>query len=76
MLCSPKYRSGIYPHNAAQRAVVEEIINAIDGGSGKVMTEIVDAVDFFDGEEYHQQYLMKGGQSAKKEAKETIRCYG
>ena len=55
---------------------MEEIINAIDGGSGKVMTEIVDAVDFFDGEEYHQQYLMKGGQSAKKEAKETIRCYG
>ena len=27
-------------------------------------------------EEYHQQYLKKGGQSAKKKETETIRCYG
>ena len=27
-------------------------------------------------EDYHQQYLQKGGQSAKKDAAETIRCYG
>jgi hypothetical protein len=27
-------------------------------------------------QDYHQQYLEKGGQVAKKEAKETIRCYG
>lgn len=74
--CGTQYRSGIYPHDASQRAVAEAVIGAIDGGSGKVMTEIEDAKDFFDGEEYHQQYLMKGGQSAKKEAKETIRCYG
>ena len=27
-------------------------------------------------EEYHQQYLMKGGQSARKGSVESIRCYG
>ena len=74
--CGTQYRSGIYPHDAAQRAVAEAVLEAIDGGSEKVMTEVVDAKDFFNGEDYHQQYLMKGGQSAKKEAKETIRCYG
>lgn len=25
---------------------------------------------------YHQQYLLKGGQSARKEDKSVIRCYG
>ena len=42
----------------------------------EVKTEIKPAMEWWDGEEYHQQYLQKGGQSAKKEAAETIRCYG
>ncbi|GMH52579.1 hypothetical protein TL16_g01258, partial [Triparma laevis f. inornata] len=68
-----QYRSGIYPHTAEQKSTALEVISAI---GGDVKTEVVDAVDFFDGEPYHQQYLMKGGQSAKKTATETIRCYG
>ena len=68
-----QYRSGIYPHNEEQKKTALEVIEAI---GGDVKTEVVDATDFFDGEPYHQQYLMKGGQSAKKDSKETIRCYG
>ena len=39
-------------------------------------TEVATAATFWDGEEYHMQYLMKGGQDASKGAEETIRCYG
>lgn len=35
-----------------------------------------EGVPFYLAEEYHQQYLEKGGQSAAKDATETIRCYG
>ena len=31
---------------------------------------------FWPAEEYHQQYLEKGGQSARKKETEPIRCYG
>ena len=40
------------------------------------LEEIKPATKWYDAEEYHQQYLQKGGQSAKKTASETIRCYG
>ena len=41
-----------------------------------VKTEVEDVARFWDAEDYHQQYLQKGGQDASKDAKETIRCYG
>ena len=31
---------------------------------------------FFDAEQYHQDYLFKGGQSREKGDASTIRCYG
>ena len=40
------------------------------------MTEIETAATFWPAEVYHQQYLEKGGQSAKKSDGSTIRCYG
>ncbi|GMI30243.1 hypothetical protein TrRE_jg78 [Triparma retinervis] len=67
-----QYRHGIYPHDPSQLAVAAAKVGEIP----ECVTEVVDAGVFYDGEEYHQQYLMKGGQDAKKEAKETIRCYG
>ncbi len=70
-----QYRHGIYPVSPEQRGVAEEVLGEIPN-AGEVKTEIVDATEFFDGEEYHMQYLQKGGQSAKKSASETIRCYG
>ena len=42
---------------------------------GEVQTEVADAATFYRAEDY-PQYLQKGGQSAKKSAEETIRCYG
>ena len=42
----------------------------------KIYTEIKAAEKFWDAEDYHMQYLQKGGQDARKQATETIRCYG
>ena len=39
-------------------------------------TELLPATEFWLAEDYHQQYLEKGGQNAKKLATEQIRCYG
>jgi peptide-methionine (S)-S-oxide reductase len=59
-----QYRSGIYVHDAAQRAAAEasreryadELRKA---GYGAITTEIVDAPEFYYAEDYHQQYLEK-----------------
>ena len=77
-----QYRHGIYYHNNDQRMVAEMLLgelsgrNGDDGGRREVMTELEEAREFYVAEEYHQQYLMKGGQSARKGSTATIRCYG
>lgn len=67
-----QYRSGIYYHDEEQRVVAQEAKDKIDGA----VTEILPATIFWPAEEYHQQYLEKGGQSAKKMCNDPIRCYG
>ena len=47
----------------------------------QVVTELAPAGDYYLAEQYHQQYLSKGGrmgtgQSAAKGCKDQIRCYG
>ncbi len=47
----------------------------------KVVSELQPASDYYIAEDYHQQYLQKGGnygraQSAEKGATDKIRCYG
>lgn len=47
----------------------------------KIVTEILPAKKFYRGEDYHQQYLAKGGrfgfkQSVEKGCNDPIRCYG
>lgn len=59
-----QYRSGIYVHDAAQRAAAEESKQRFGevlaaAGKGEITTEIVDAGPFYYAEEYHQQYLHK-----------------
>ena len=44
--------------------------------NGDCVTEVLPAAKFYVAEEYHQQYLLKGGQSARKEEDASIRCYG
>jgi len=74
-----QYRHGLYPHNEEQMAIAKASLEAAQAAAGAgetVHTEIEMADVFWRAEEYHQQYLQKGGQSARKEAIETIRCYG
>lgn len=68
---SYQYQHGIYYHNDEQKCMAEEAI-----ASNKHNIELKQASIFYDAEEHHQQYLLKGGQSARKGAKETIRCFG
>mmetsp|Transcript_22130 Transcript_22130/g.53621 ORF Transcript_22130/g.53621 Transcript_22130/m.53621 type:complete len:414 (+) Transcript_22130:115-1356(+) len=71
-----QYRHGVYYHNDKQKEVVEELFSGLGSEGREVMTELKESDIFYMAEEYHQQYLLKGGQSAKKGAGETIRCYG
>eukprot|EP00588_Corethron_pennatum_P026954 CAMPEP_0194324616 /NCGR_PEP_ID=MMETSP0171-20130528/28761_1 /TAXON_ID=218684 /ORGANISM="Corethron pennatum, Strain L29A3" /LENGTH=326 /DNA_ID=CAMNT_0039083561 /DNA_START=185 /DNA_END=1165 /DNA_ORIENTATION=- len=69
-----QYRSGFYYHDDSQREVAAAVLAEL-GPDCKV--ELEPAADtFWDAESYHQQYLFRGGQSAKKDAEEVIRCYG
>jgi peptide-methionine (S)-S-oxide reductase len=59
-----QYRSGIYVHDAEQKAAAEkskEMYGAElkKAGYGAITTEILEAPQFFYAEEYHQQYLAK-----------------
>ncbi len=59
-----QYRSGIYVHDAEQRALALASRDAYQralaaGGMPAVTTEIVDAPTFYYAEDYHQQYLAK-----------------
>jgi len=73
-----QYRHGIYVHSADDFPVAQ---HSFDKEQAKhpgrpIVTELQDLAVFHDAEWYHQQYLQSGGQSAKKSASETIRCYG
>lgn len=78
-----QYRSGIYYFNEAQARLAHESKEAkkLELQDKEVVTEIVAAKRFYRAEEYHQQYLEKGGglglkQSAQKGCTDPIRCYG
>ncbi len=61
-----QYRSAIFVHDDAQRAVAEEAKRKL-GESGKwpspIVTEIVPFQKFYAAEDYHQQYLEKRGKT-------------
>ncbi|KAK9830822.1 hypothetical protein WJX74_008936 [Apatococcus lobatus] len=87
-----QYRSGIYYYNDAQKAVGEKAIAKVNEqlengsfrrvrGGKKVVSDFQPATEFYIAEDYHQQYLSKGGrfsrpQDASKGATTPIRCYG
>jgi peptide-methionine (S)-S-oxide reductase len=59
-----QYRSGIYAHDAEQRAAAQKSKEMYGeqlkkAGYAAITTEILDAPEFFYAEEYHQQYLAK-----------------
>ena len=72
-----QYRSGIYYHTEAQRIAS---LSSKDREQQKldspIVTEILPAKKWYPAENYHQQYLQKGGQCAQKGDTSAIRCYG
>ncbi|CAG9464582.1 unnamed protein product [Pedinophyceae sp. YPF-701] len=78
-----QYRSGVYYHTPEQKEVAERRLAAEQEKLGKkVVAECLPAKTFYMAEDYHQQYLEKGGrgscrrQSAAKGCADPIRCYG
>ncbi|GAA0153803.1 reductase [Lithospermum erythrorhizon] len=78
-----QYRSGIYYYNEKQANLARESLETKqkEYNDKKIVTEILPAKTFYRAEEYHQQYLEKGGgerskQSAAKGCNDPIRCYG
>eukprot|EP00752_Nemacystus_decipiens_P006546 g5896.t1 len=73
-----QYRAGVYFHDEEQRDVAEKFFAAEKDARRlkKIATELEEVREFYDAEAEHQQYLQRGGQDARKEATETIRCYG
>jgi peptide-methionine (S)-S-oxide reductase len=56
------YRSAIFYTNEAQKAVAVDTIKDVDASKlwpGKVVTEVVPAVTFWDAEPEHQDYLVR-----------------
>jgi|UniRef100_K3XBP8 peptide-methionine (S)-S-oxide reductase/lysine-specific demethylase/histidyl-hydroxylase NO66 len=73
-----QYRSGIYVHSDDQR---KEALASFAQRQKHLLKPIVTEVEaaaesFWSAEEYHQQYLAKGGQCADKGCQDRIRCYG
>ncbi|KAI3973695.1 hypothetical protein MKX01_031115 [Papaver californicum] len=77
-----QYRSGIYFYSPEQEKIAKESMERQEKILGKkIVTEILPAKKFYRAEEYHQQYLAKGGrfgfkQSTEKGCNDPIRCYG
>lgn len=77
-----QYRSGIYYYSPEQEKAARETMEKQQKVlNRKIVTEILPAKKFYRAEEYHQQYLAKGGrsgfkQSAAKGCNDPIRCYG
>ncbi|XP_076903982.1 peptide methionine sulfoxide reductase-like [Bidens hawaiensis] len=77
-----QYRSGIYYYTEEQARLAKDSLDEKQKSiKNKIVTEILPAKRFYRAEEYHQQYLEKGGregnkQSAAKGCNDPIRCYG
>jgi len=72
-----QYRSGIYYHTDQQKEIAENFIKEMQPKyKDKIVVELKQAEKFWPAEDYHQKYLEKGGQGAKKGCLDPIKCYG
>lgn len=60
-----QYRSVIFYHDQEQKQIAQQSLSEQQSKSQKkIVTDIIDAPRFWPAEEYHQQYIAKGGHSA------------
>ena len=62
-----QYRSAVFYTNQKQKEEAEKFINKLTSekkSSRPIVTEITDASEFYEAEEYHQKYLEKRGRSS------------
>jgi len=77
-----QYRHGIYPHSDEQMKIATACVAAEQKKYRKpIVTEVKKTQIFWPAEQYHQQYLEKGGrfgegQSTEKGCSDRVRCYG
>jgi len=73
-----QYRHGIYTHTASQAEAARAVFESEQRmyGDVPIVTELKPATVFWPAEGYHQRYLEKGGQSAAKDERDPVRCYG
>jgi len=77
-----QYRTGVYTHSEEQlKSAQKRFEEEQKKYSRPIQTELRPAKSFWPAEDYHQQYLEKGGrfgraQDATKGSTEEIRCYG
>ena len=72
-----QYRSGIYYSSDRQKRTAQESRVRMQGKLDRdIATEISLASRWYPAEDYHQQYLAKGGQCSLKGDLSPIRCYG
>jgi methionine-S-sulfoxide reductase len=72
-----QYRSGIYYETEEQKRIaLQSRANEQLKYDRPIVTEVLPASEWFRAEEYHQQYLAKGGQCASTGDLTPIRCYG
>jgi peptide-methionine (S)-S-oxide reductase len=56
----PQYRSGIYWHDPAQRAVAQAVIDEANAATGgRVVTELAQIDNYWPAEAYHQHYFAR-----------------
>ena len=72
---SKQYQHGFYYHTEEQRQLLLTD-RELRHHHHRFGIEVLRADVFYGAEEYHQKYLYKGGQSARKGCRDTIRCYG
>ncbi|MDG6100262.1 peptide-methionine (S)-S-oxide reductase MsrA, partial [Alteromonas sp. ZYF713] len=64
-----QYRSGIYYYSEEQARLAKESLDEKQNDfKAKIVTEILPAKRFYRAEEYHQQYLEKGGRAGSKQS--------
>jgi methionine-S-sulfoxide reductase len=59
-----QYRSAIFFHSPEQKLIAEEVMKEAQAkrrDGKKIVTQIVEAKEFWDAEEYHQKYFKKMG---------------